>query len=132
MRLTTSYRDKLSTIGISLKHYRKFKDNLKEILIYDLLGNKYKAYEFKWFYKKIKICFYKTAESKTRIALIRGKRIIIDELLYITPLCDGMAIAMQAIGRNIYVIALDKTGGKVFTIGKRKDFQNEMRKNKVK
>ena len=132
MRLTASYRDKLPTIGISLKNYKKFKNDLKEIVIYDLLGNKYKAYEFKGFYKKIKICFYKTHEAKMRIALIKGSHIIIDDLFYITPLCDGMSVAMQAIGKNIYVIALDKTGGKVFTIGKRKDFRMEMRKKHKK
>lgn len=132
MRLTDAYRDKLSNIGISLKHYRKFKNNLKEIFIYDILGNRYKAYEFKWFYKKIKICFYETNNMKIRIALIRGKHIITDELLYITPLCDGLAIAMQAIGKNIYVIALDKTGGKVFKIGRRSAYRKEMRKNNKK
>lgn len=132
MRLTASYRDKLPTIGISLKNFRKFKNALKETVIYDLLGNKYKAYEFKMFYKKVKICFYKTSNAKTRIALVRGKHIVIDDLMYITPLCDGMALAMQIIGKTIYVIALDNMGGKVFTISKRKEFKKEMRKSKNK
>lgn len=132
MRLTSSYREKLSTIGITMKNYRKFKKDLKQILIYDISGNEYQAYEFKWFYKNIKICFYKTKKGKIRIALVRGKKIVTDEMVYVTPLCDGMAIAMQVIGRNIYVIALDKTAGEVFKIGRRSAYRKEMRKKNKK
>lgn len=132
MRLTTSYRDKLATIGISLKHFRKSNKFLKEVQIFDILGNRYKGFEYKNFYKKIKIDFYKNANGKLRIALVRNKRIVIDDLLYITPLCDGLAIAMQLIANTIYVIALDKNAGKVFTIGRRRDFMKKIRKNKKK
>lgn len=132
MRLTTSYRDKLSNIGISLKHLRKSKKYLKEIQIFDILGNRYKALEYKNFYKKIKIVFYKNSTGKSRIALVRNKRIIIDDLLYVTPLCDGLAVAMQLIANTIYVIAVDKNAGKVFTIGRRKDYMKEIRKKNKK